>query len=84
MAVDIVKRLRKHASHGYLIGDEAAEEIERLRSDLVLLGPVTTPLSGQDCASCGRPCCADWTYCPSCGAQERVEGAISPHQKRKG
>lgn len=51
----------------------AADEIERLRSDIALLGPVTTPLNGKQCASCYQDCCDHWTYCPSCGAQERIE-----------
>ena len=54
---------------------EAAAEIERLLSDIALLGPVTTPVSGELCASCIEPMVAHWTYCPYCGAQGRLNAA---------
>lgn len=50
-------------------------EIERLRSDIALLGPVTTPVSGELCSSCIEPMVHHWTYCPYCGAQGRLNAA---------
>lgn len=68
--------LEKHIMDSGIAKSEAEwwakREIERLRADLALLGPVTTPLNGQQCAECGLECTDAWTYCPSCGAQDRV------------
>ena len=51
--------------------EHMADEIERLRSDLALLGPVTTPTHGLLCASCIQDVSPTWTYCPYCGSQDR-------------
>ena len=57
---------------------DAKREIERLRSDLSLLGPVTTPTGGLTCASCIRDVSPNWTYCPYCGSQERNDYSFTP------
>lgn len=75
LRLDAANALVPHGlgGHGRSCLTWCVEEIERLRSDLALLGPVTTPLNGKQCASCGSDCCDHWTYCPSCGAQERIK-----------
>lgn len=81
--MDIITKLRPMTAVQWLggrsdrvkIASEAIAEIEALRSDIALLGPVTTPVSGELCSSCIEPMVAHWTYCPYCGAQGRLNAA---------
>ena len=77
---DVINRLREQqkaspsgVAHRPDLYRDAADEIERLRGDLALLGPVTTPCTDQMCASCVQPVSEHWTYCPYCGAQGRLK-----------
>ena len=40
-----------------------------------LCGAVLGTTGGQLCASCIEPVDIDWTYCPGCGAQGRLNAA---------
>lgn len=85
--MDIVERLREtKASLYYTDGAmrtvevtrplpielEAADEIERLRADIALLGPVTAGVDVSQCAVCLRECADEWTCCPTCGSRARL------------
>lgn len=62
--------------------DDAADEIERLRSDLALLGPVTAGVNVSQCVCCLKECADEWVYCPSCGSRARLPDKTSRVERR--
>jgi ribosomal protein L40E len=96
--MDIVERLRERKASLYYtdstmrthevvrplpIEIEAADEIERLRSDLALLGPVTAGVNVSQCRRCYAECADEWKHCPQCGAQERFPDKMVHHRKQE-
>lgn len=90
---DIVDQLRnigcdrepftpEHAKCQCRTCNAAADEIERLRSDLALLVPVSLPASQMEqCGYCYTLCAETWKHCPNCGAQARIADRSVRHSK---
>lgn len=91
---EIAKRLRDKAAERRRVGWElsdamlpgemeaAADEIDRLRSDLALLVPVSLPASQMEqCGYCYTLCAETWKHCPNCGAQARIADRSARYSK---